>query len=350
MDINKIQQLFNKLDFQSEEIQFYFRSSRTGRVLGELTNKYNPTDQDLFFDLLNEFLISDFNLSAIDLALKNDFKDDNKVRLVAIDFIGMILLPLGKYIKQVDIAKELTRRGGVAANYAQYIQDFEDEMEDAGSAGMGMILDKYDRDLDKETEMRDAIDLFKTDLLVIFADDNIQRIIGLNGMLVYLLLRDKSFKRSLEDALLENQELITSKELHSVSAILSPSVGNWLKDFISRYGTGIFTNITLSEYLSGSENVKVLDQSERNLIAQLLVLYRNLKFFPETFAELSQEKWHIIPIEHLVAKLRQNNMSKPNVSNKNNQPDFDKMSPIELKAFMETNNLSKEDIEKLKNK
>lgn len=346
MDINILQQLLNKLDSYPSEIQFYFHSSSAGKTLSELRKKYQPTNPDLFFELLNGCLLNDFNLSFAEQKLKGELPED-KIKPVIVDFIGMALLPLAKYIEQVDIVKELSRRGGVVASYVRYEQDFEGEMEDVKLNVVEKILNKYDKDLDKDGEMRDAIDLFKNDLMAVLGDENVGRLVGLNGMLVYLLLNHPSFKRELEGAILENAEILTSQKFSLMGSISQPTVANWVRDFISKYGTAIFNNLILSEYITKAENTKGLEQKEKNAVAKLLVLYRNLKFFPEPFANLPQERWHIIPIEHLLPRtLPQAAQSRPK-SVPVSGPDFSRMSPIELKGFMEANNLSKADVEKM---
>ena len=71
---------------------------------------------------------------------------------------------------------------------------------------------------------------------------------------------------------------------------------DWLKDFIKQHGGEMFDNIKLSQYLSNSSNVKNLDEVEKQLVRKLLMLYRNLKFFPDSMPNDTGEGWEIIPI------------------------------------------------------
>lgn len=98
--------------------------------------------------------------------------------------------------------------------------------------------------------------------------------------------------------LLLNQERITHKKFLIDERPHSPSIANWLKDFIKVNGSEMFDNLVLSEYLINSQNAKKLDREEKNSLRNLLLLYRNVKFFPESMEDVPPEKWEIIPLSH----------------------------------------------------
>lgn len=119
----------------------------------------------------------------------------------------------------------------------------------------------------------------------------------LNQEIIVKLFEDDLNKTEFLNDLLANQEKLTAKEFISEGRKGEPTISNWLKDFISKNGSGIFDNLVLSKYITDSENAKKLDNNERNLLKKLLVLYRNLKFFPESLASDNGIGWQIIPVE-----------------------------------------------------
>ncbi|MBU0636829.1 MAG: hypothetical protein ABH818_03160 [Patescibacteria group bacterium] len=118
-----------------------------------------------------------------------------------------------------------------------------------------------------------------------------------NLTIFYILAHDLNFKKELENALYSNQEKITSKEFILDNKQHSPSIANWLKDFIQKNGSQMFDNLVLSQYIVNSENAKKLDIKEKDLLRKLLVLYRNLKFFPDSMPSDDGEGWEIIPTD-----------------------------------------------------
>jgi len=75
------------------------------------------------------------------------------------------------------------------------------------------------------------------------------------------------------------------------------TISAWLKDFVSSKGSGIFDEIELSDYLMRSPNCKGLNEDDKRLVRKLLLLYRNVKFFPESMPNDTGDNWEIIPID-----------------------------------------------------
>ena len=94
--------------------------------------------------------------------------------------------------------------------------------------------------------------------------------------------KDLNFKRELERLLYENKDLLTTNSLTVSGKPAEPTIGNWLKDFIDKKGTGDFNTIALSDYMTNSANTKNLTQDEKRKLFDLFNLYRNIKFFPPT--------------------------------------------------------------------
>lgn len=107
--------------------------------------------------------------------------------------------------------------------------------------------------------------------------------------------QDKTFTQALASALRSNQEKLTHKEFVLEGKPERPTISHWLKDFIKQHGASIFDNVTLSRYLTNSPNAKILSEAERQILRRLLLVYRNVQFFPESVPK-GAETWDIIPV------------------------------------------------------
>lgn len=104
-----------------------------------------------------------------------------------------------------------------------------------------------------------------------------------------------------ENLLYINQEKVSDHHIILDGHPASPTIANWLKDFIKKYGSNIFDEVVLAEYLSQAPNVKQLKPAEKELVRKVLKLYRNLVFFPESMDGVPIEEWEIFPVDkHLL--------------------------------------------------
>lgn len=110
---------------------------------------------------------------------------------------------------------------------------------------------------------------------------------------------DRGLDDRAESLLYNNQEKIGSHPIVLDGHPSSPSVANWLKDFIKIYGSGLFSEVSLAEYLTKAPNLKTLDEYNKELVRKLLKLYRNLAFFPESMDGILVENWEVFPVDQL---------------------------------------------------
>jgi len=107
---------------------------------------------------------------------------------------------------------------------------------------------------------------------------------------------DEDLEDKVETLLYNNQEKLSSHQIILDGHPASPSIANWLKDFIKKYGSDLFNEVILAEYLSQSPNIKILKPEEKELVRKVLKLYRNLVFFPESMDGVILENWEIFPV------------------------------------------------------
>ncbi len=118
------------------------------------------------------------------------------------------------------------------------------------------------------------------------------------------ILEDK-----VESLLYNNQEKTGTHHIILDGHPASPSISNWLKDFIKKYGSDLFNDVTLIEYLTQSINIKNLNATEKELIRKILKLYRNLVFFPESMENIPLDHWEIFPIDRKEVAVKEDLLS-----------------------------------------
>ena len=257
--------------------------------------------------------------------------------LVILITIGDVTLPdietylIGKYKLGVDAADDI----------AHVIKDeiFAPIIEE--SLNNSVMFFPYESLAERKKRF---INMFSKDIVWLFAE-NYDITDWLNDMLMKILadeLNEKKqvgFEMELAEALSDNQEKLTDKAILIEGKRQPGVISNWLKDFISKNGSGYYSSMTLSEYLVNSGNTRSLDQSEKTVLKSILILYRNLRYFEESL-EANNGQLQIIP----VATGEESDQSK---NQPNKKRDIKAMTKIELKLFMEENNLTEEDIKKM---
>jgi len=151
------------------------------------------------------------------------------------------------------------------------------------------------RTLNKEKEKKDNLEIFSSSVRYFLQAHYDEYLNTYNKLLILLLFEDRSFKKELEKILYYNTELLTHASFKDGKKPISPTIGNWIQDFIKVYGTAYANNLAIIKYITESKNAKRLNPEEKKIVQKLLQLYRNLKFFPDAFSDLPPERWEIIP-------------------------------------------------------
>jgi len=124
---------------------------------------------------------------------------------------------------------------------------------------------------------KEFLDLIKNNYLDIFDTD-----IDLQERLKIKLLsfdndfRDE-FKKSILNALRNNQQKITSNTLDIGGRRATPIISEWLKKYDQGLGSGKVNDIKLNDYLLNDKDVKQLSPEEKDKISKLFHFYEKLK-------------------------------------------------------------------------
>jgi hypothetical protein len=197
-----------------------------------------------------------------------------------------------------------------------------------------------DKEMTLEQEKLYAENIFKKNLLAELDRDPLITA-SVNRQLFFILAQDLEFRKVLVQSLYENTELISANNITVDGEDLKPTINNWLKDFISRYGGNASDSVSVSAFLINSDNAKKLSNEERDKLGKIIKTYINLKFFPDSMPSDDNEDddWQIIPYEPVYAEASVGDaepaITKPEVAPiVNNQPVDDDTNILELKNML----------------
>ncbi len=293
-----------KFDQLKPEVQLFFSSPLSGRFI-----KQTAKNQKIKFSLLDQLItflaVSDFDIIALYGEMVRKYKfNENQAKNILSAIVGDVIFPLidflpkGKILSQTEKLSLNIRKNGLNVDL------FKLEIEKATNKILEDLLKKREENFDVEEEQRAAEDLFSSGLKNLLANSDRDAVNDLNGGLICLLNLKPEAKTDLLKTLSENDESASRNNIIVGATTERPTFSNWLKDFIRLNGTDIFNNLTLTEYLTNSKNGKLLQDDEKLLMAKFFILYRNLKFFPDSLSGVNPDKWEIVPVNQVTTKSR----------------------------------------------
>ncbi len=322
------------------------------KIEEEIINNHQINDDELIIEeLVNQLFLHELKPARLAIELEKRFQlNSEAAKKVALDILGRRLLAADDYFKG-EIAKEIKRLGGRSEDYLNDVRKIKEEIKreksgqeaDEPDVVVPSVKDEYlfnfeFKELPPEQEKSSSIQVFRQGLIY-FLDQVSSELAELlddyNKRLILLIDDDMKFKTNLEQALYENKDILTDKNISVSGQSFEPTIGNWLKDFISVNGSGIFTNVVLSQYLANSPNTRNLSVEEKRILSKLLILYRNLKFFPQTLENLPPEKWGIIPIETVSSQSSGLGRQAAAPAGQENNWDLAPLTELERKALAE---------------
>lgn len=279
-----------KLDTLPEEVKFFHSSNLSNSYIEKLATNYR-IDKDILFQAMTEIIANDFDFGILDDKAFN-IANENSLKL---DIIGYLFLPIDQYLDNIDIAGVVRKRNGDVLSYGINISELMDAIENEKDSLINTMIGNFDKAVNSKEE-REAVFNFVGEDLVNLLHDETDTLNCINASLINLLFNDKTFKEEISKTLFMNGEMLTHASFEIDGHPQSPTIGNWIQDFIRYNGSGMFSNLALTKYITDSENARRLPPEEKRLVQRLLQLYRNIKFFPESLADVPVEDWEIIPV------------------------------------------------------
>lgn len=127
---------------------------------------------------------------------------------------------------------------------------------------------------------KDIVDFFENFLVLILENDDFDAWLKLREKLVGIIIHEErdNLKNHIVDALLRNQENLTTKSIYKKEgATLSPTVSNWLKDYISFMGTGSLNKVRQAQYFVESKSFNSLSEKDKQKIVKLIHFYERCR-------------------------------------------------------------------------
>ncbi|MFA6526156.1 MAG: hypothetical protein WCT26_01945 [Candidatus Buchananbacteria bacterium] len=282
----------------AEEIGFFFDTPRVLNYFSaKVASDYGLAAEDIA-DFAYELALEDFNFENLEQRLVDEFNVSSGIAAnLSRDILGKIFLPLDRYIPGKPVAAELASRKIELGGYNPYIERFDLFVEEERNKHIKDLENLYEQTINSPEEKQEVLYLFANDLADIISGGTAEALAGLNDVLLYLLDKDKNFHQELVKAILNNNQHISKSSFQLNGQQVDPTIANWLKAFISQKGTAIFSTLDLSNFLTNSPFTRQLDEDERKLLVKLLMVYRNIKFYPLSLDELNPDQLAIIPFE-----------------------------------------------------
>lgn len=302
------EQKINKLP---PEVKEYLISMKSAQLNGQICSDFSIKGAKIgvFTELITKIFLKEVKMNELAPMLKVNFSlSDARAKEMAISVAGLRLLIIKDWLDE-DIDSYIKSLGGNPADFNKYVEEQKKAVIEEAEFFKKEFAEEEpyvfkpksaaipERPLDLKQEKTDSISIFGGELYTILSSSKNDYLIAYNDILLKLLAEDKIFKSEAEKALLNNQEELTGKEFVLDGRQDKGTIANWIKDFIKNEGSGIFDEMVLSKYIVSSANAKKLDENEKKILRKLLVLYRNLKFFPASLNGVPEDQWEIIPAE-----------------------------------------------------
>ena len=299
-----------------QEIQDILISPFGAVVNAEIINKYKmDNNQSLkFIYLVNDIYLKTLTVDDLPYQITKSLDIKGKeAKELAADIAGLKLLVAKDYFK-IDIESFINNMGGNIKRYLVVLEKIKESLiKEREEYEKNVAEEKFSEKPAKrgdlsvsnrfpsvENEKKDSIELFKNGLVDALDAGNSEFneiLSDYNLDLIAWFDEDSNFRKEIERTLFLNKERIGSQDFIIDGKKGIPTISNWIQNFIKLNGSGMFDNVVLSRYMINSPNAKILDLNEKRLLTKLLVLYRNLKFFPESMEGVPPEEREIIPIE-----------------------------------------------------
>lgn len=300
------QQLLAKAKHLPAEVFAYLDSYKSDDLNLLIIEKYHLSLPQIkaYYDLVALLFLRELAVSALPLEIQKIFAmPEHIARQLACDIAGVRLLVVVDWLG-VDVADLIKQWGGDPARYQTYVEvqreaipkEAEWNAEQwAEPEDVAEILDDEETDWSKREKV--IKELFVTQLTDTLSTDDDYLLKEINDACFYILANvNENFNEELSALLLANQERLTTQPIMVDGRQVEPTVANWLSDFLSQKGSDFFDAVDLSDFLVNAPNVQSLSPEDKERLTALLIVYRNLKFFPRALAGDQPSDWFIFPL------------------------------------------------------
>ena len=338
---NMNEELKKKIKQLPEEVFYLLTADKAAELNAALIADYdlNGVQAAAVVELVEKVYVKELRLSDLYTQIKSLLTsaplstgafEETRLRQFICDLVGYRFVPVADWLGE-DAVNYIRSLGGDATTYAQDNEDlklaaakelaadnllWQEEAElppleaDDGSplniypddpSYMAAITAPESSDEAEEVEVGSTEDLIADykniltkELDSLLAIDDYLFVEQFNSRLIALLVERIETKDELVAILLNNEARIGTETIVVDGRQLPPTTGAWISYFISQKGSSLFDAVTLSDFLVNAANTKFLAPSDKAKLSRLLLLYRNLKFFPDSLIGDEPDKWEIL--------------------------------------------------------
>jgi hypothetical protein len=299
-------QLKEKIKTLPQEVFDFLTSAKSTELNILISSKYQLTlpQIKIFSDLIAQLFLREIPVAGLVESIKQLFGfSETMARQMACDIAGVRLLVVVDWLN-ADVAGLISSWGGDSARYQSYTEIQrqavikEAEWLAKELAEPAEETSRFaDEDVDWEDREAKMKDLFSSHMMEMLQSDDETLLSDINESIFHLIFNIREgIKDELANLLLNNQEVLTNQRIVVDGRQVDATVANWLAYFISQKGSALFDAVTLSDFITNSPNAKFLDLDEKKLLSNLLIVYRNLKFFPDSLPSPDPKYWMIFPV------------------------------------------------------
>jgi len=297
--------LQEKIKQLPQPVYDYLTSLKAADLNVLINEKYDLNWEQIkaFSDLVARLFLKEIPVANLVEEIKQLFGfSDLVARQLACDIAGVRLLVVDEWLGQ-NIAGLIAAWGGDPARYQKHLavqQRAVVREAEAEAAAMKEPLDEgpTEEEIDWQERQDKIKELFESQLVPAWRLQDNHLLREVNGEILYLLSGEAGtdFRNDLTNLLLNNREMLSSQRLVLEGKQVDPTVANWLAYWLRQQGSQMFDAVALSDFVATSPNAEPLDDEERQLLVNLLLTYRNLKFFPESMPGDDPKYWQIFPL------------------------------------------------------
>lgn len=289
--MNKIDKLLQTLP---PHMVACLESPEYANIFEALSEKYDLTDEqkDTMEDIVIDVFLKTLSPSDVGGNVGRLFGfDTEKTRAFARDIIGEFAVPFSDYFP--DCVDALRALGGNEADVlaqSAMIQALT-RIAREGLIAQAQALAAMDMSQGRVQFSR-IIENHLIDYL--YGADDVSKEV-LNDLAVHFFTNAQNYPAEFLRALLESKQTIGQGiHIERDGKTYPLQTGQWLKDFIS-FSAGDPSTMHIAQYLTQNKNARLLPESDKSVLQNILEMYRIAKFFPESLRYIPEDQWMIIP-------------------------------------------------------
>ncbi|HCC22921.1 TPA: hypothetical protein DF272_01945 [Candidatus Falkowbacteria bacterium] len=268
-------------------------------VMKQLSEKYyfSILDSAALTKIITMAFLKELPIDTMEAAIAKEVDVDKKqVRPLLIEVLGRRLLVADDYFEG-KVTEQLTALKTDPASFTTDVKNYKDAVRKEFAKPKAKLespaSDEEERNIveeripelkigDPESELREMSTLLKEHAVFTVTTDELLFRVDANIIIITLLQTAKEVQPELIKALLANEEKIGTKKIDHQGEQWDPTIGNWLKDYVSFLPFNEnekLSTLHKAKYYAENSSVKNLTDEEKQLLDRIFDTYENIRNF-----------------------------------------------------------------------